>query len=178
MPRDTSISMFSYLGYLSLAPILVLVVAICPLKEFIRNEAGALYSYIYGLSLTLILYLWPLYSLITEISDTGSISFNFIINNQALITAFIVLVVTGFYFFVHHALFEPKLDRVQQLLLESFTGAELQTALEEVAEARVSETSFLFSNFHCFVRSMSLIIYGLTLAIEIFLYRQILEHSS
>jgi hypothetical protein len=113
MPLNTGDAIYNYMGYLSLVPIFVLLVLIYPLKEFIRNLAGALYSYVYALALTLILYLWPLYSLITELTSTGSISFSFITNNQGLITAFIILVVTGFYFFVHNALFEPKLERVQ-----------------------------------------------------------------
>lgn len=64
MPVDNSIQIFEYLGYLSLVFIFVLLVMIYPLKEYIRNTVGSLYSYVYGLALTLILYLWPLYSFI------------------------------------------------------------------------------------------------------------------
>jgi len=105
MPIDTSTSMFDYLGYLTLVPIFVLLVLVYPLKEYIRKNAGSLYSYIYGLGLTLILYLWPLYSFIGELSSTGSISFDFIVKNEPLIIAFIILLVTAFYFFTHHSLF-------------------------------------------------------------------------
>lgn len=85
----------------------------------------------YGLAITLILYLWPFYSLIQEISNSGSITYAFITDNKALIIAFIVLVVTGFYFFIHHALFEPKLDKVRTLLLQDFTEGELVDIVEE-----------------------------------------------
>ena len=121
MPLDTTANFFSYLGYLSLVPIFVFLILIYPVKEFIRNSVGAIYSYVYGLAITLILYLWPFYSLIQEISSTGSITFSFITTNMALIIAFIVLVITGFYFFIHHALFEPKLERIKDLLLEDFS---------------------------------------------------------
>lgn len=102
MPVDPSTLVYSYLGYLSLGFIFVLLLLIYPIKEYIRNTAGSLYSYIYGLSMTLILYLWPLYSFI---QSNGSFSFTFITSNQPLIITFIVMAVTGFYFFIHHSLF-------------------------------------------------------------------------
>ena len=120
MPLETGTNIFNYLGYLSLAPMLLLLILIYPLKEFIRNSIGAIYSYVYGLAITLILYLWPFYSFVREISNSGSITYAFITENFALIIAFIILAVTGFYFFIHHSLFEPKLERIRELLLQDF----------------------------------------------------------
>lgn len=128
MPVDPSTLVFSYLGYMSLGFIFVLLLLIYPIKEYIRNAAGSLYSYIYGLSMTLILYLWPLYSFI---QSNGSFSFTFITSNQPLIITFIVIAITGFYFFIHHSLFEIKISKVKGLLLEDFTEGQLVQALEE-----------------------------------------------
>lgn len=128
MPVDPTTSLFSYLGYMSLGFIFVLLLLIYPIKEYIRNSAGSLYSYIYGLSMTLILYLWPLYSFI---QSNGSFSYTFVTSNQPLIITFIVIAVTGFYFFIHHSLFEIKLAKVRELLLEDFTEGQLVQALEE-----------------------------------------------
>lgn len=102
MPVDTSTLLINYLGYMTLVPILILLVLIYPIKEFIRNTAGSLYSYFYALALTLILYLWPLYSFI---QSGASFSLSFITSNQILIICFIVVVISGFYFFIHHSLF-------------------------------------------------------------------------
>lgn len=78
MPLNTGENIFNYLGYLSLVPIFVLMLLIYPMKEFIRNSIGAIYSYVYGLAITLILYLWPFYSFIKEISSSGGLTFAFI----------------------------------------------------------------------------------------------------
>lgn len=118
MPIDTSTLVINYLGYLTLVPIMILLILIYPIKEYIRNNAGSLYSYIYGLSLTLILYLWPLYSFI---QSNASFSFTFITSNQPLIISFIVIAISGFYFFIHHSLFEMKIAKIKELLLEDFT---------------------------------------------------------
>jgi len=105
MPVDTTTQIFAYMGYLTLIPIFLLLLLIYPLKEYIRSNAGSIYSYVFALSVTLILYLWPIYSFIDEISKTGNLNFNFITQNPPLIIAFIVLIVTGFYFFTHNTLF-------------------------------------------------------------------------
>ena len=113
MPVDTATSIFNYMGYLSLVPIYVFLLIIYPIKEYIRNTIGSFYSYIYGISVTLILYLWPLYSFITS----SAFDLTILTSNKPLIISFIVIIITGFYFFIHNTLFQMNLEKIKGLLL-------------------------------------------------------------
>lgn len=79
-----------------------------------RKNIGALYSYIYALSISLILFMWPLYSFILEIANSGgSLTVNFITQNEPLLLTFITIIVTGFYFFTHNSIFEVKKEKIE-----------------------------------------------------------------
>ena len=59
---DTTI--FTYLKILVLVVVYFGLYLAYPLKEFVRNKVGSLYSYFYALSILTLVLIWPLYSLI------------------------------------------------------------------------------------------------------------------
>lgn len=61
---DTSTTIFGYLHVLSLWVVYAALYIVYPIKEFVRNKVGSLYSYLYALPTLALFFIWPAYSLI------------------------------------------------------------------------------------------------------------------
>ena len=69
-PIDSS-QFFYIIGWESLAIVYIIIVIVYPLKAYISELIGkkylilgSLYSFLYGLSITTLFFVWPLYSII------------------------------------------------------------------------------------------------------------------
>lgn len=127
---DTSIQLFDYGKFLTLWISYVCLYMTYPLKEFIRNKIGSLYSFLFALSFLTLFFIWPLYSLMEEFITNQTLTFNFITQNKALIITFIVIIVFSFHLLAHSTFFEGNLPKTRKILQQEFTKGTLTRALE------------------------------------------------
>lgn len=118
---DPTITIFDYLHILTLLIVYVALYVVYPIKEFVRDKIGSLYSYLYALSTITLFLVWPTYSLIEEyVKNNGAITFTFITQNRALIITFLIIIVFTFHLLTHHTFFEGSILETKRLLLVDF----------------------------------------------------------
>ena len=163
---DTSTQLFDYGRYLTLWIAYACLYMTYPLKEFIRNKIGSLYSFLFALSFITLFFVWPAYSLLEEYIENQKLTFTFITKNQALLITFLFIIVFSFHLFTHSTFFEGNIKKTTKLLEEEFTKGTLTRALDETE----GESSFIFRNYEVFTRFMSGLVFVFTISVEIFVF--------
>lgn len=117
-PINPTITMFSYLGYLTLPALLVEFVLIYPLKEYIRTTIGSLYSMLYALSMFVLLFLWPVHSIVVEfVQNMGTVRLQFLSDNIAIVYCLWAIILCFVYLYVHNTLISPSHDKIREILV-------------------------------------------------------------
>lgn len=108
-PVDPTATMLDYMGYLTLPLLMLVFVIVYPLKGYIRDKIGSVYSYLYAFGVILLLFLWPVYELLKEfIVSMGTIQLQFLSNNLPILYSLWAIILFSVYLFVHRTLISPS----------------------------------------------------------------------
>lgn len=120
-PVDPTTTMFSYLGYLSLPILLLECLLVYPLKEYIRTTIGSIYSMLYAFAVLVLLFLWPVHSVLVEfVQNLGTIRLQFISDNIIILYCLWSIILCFVFLYVHNTLLSPAHDKVKAVLVPRY----------------------------------------------------------
>jgi hypothetical protein len=154
-PIDPTASMLEYMGYLTLPLLMLEFIIVYPLKSYIRDKIGSVYSYLYAFGVLMLLFMWPVYELLKEfVVNMGVIQLQFLSNNLPILYSLWAIIILAVYLFVHRTLVSPSWERVRGILKRHMKEEEIDNS-----DVNIEDCGFFVRHYRAYSRVISFIIF-------------------